>query len=205
MKRFESYFKTSIIENYLISERIKRAHKRSELHSITNLCNHGDTKKKIDNSIKYDQEISQFFPPRRKWLRPSPRLRCRNSKKCLEKKCDSVCSKRENYNSKDIAKISLVLTMNKLRQSDKKNKYIILIDEYCNKIRKLALNKDYCFKTPDIKAIPKDLDKGYYRPIAMYSLTDKIIISLTNRYLTNLFDSLFLIIHLLLELIQRHK
>ena len=191
MEKFDEYFDEKSIEDYLIRERAKKAKTRSEFHTLSFAASDDRNQKRLRFSNETDKILKEIFPPRRQWKRPSPEIRCRHYRSCTLKKCREVCKKRQNLNSIEMNMVSLRITINYLKKHEPQNTYILNLSIFIKEIQESIYNEDFIIASPEIIPIPKKIKEGIYRPIAQYPLKDKLIISMTNRYFTSLFDSLF--------------
>jgi retron-type reverse transcriptase len=189
MQEFQDYFSDKNIIKLLIKERIKRAQYRSEFHTLANISEKYTKNIKKQNAV--DEELTPLFPPRRKWLKLNQKERCRSNRKCNKDQCSFSCKERQAINSFDRNILSLNKTIRHYKNKKKDDPTIIALKYYCEEIRELVFNQDFRFTEPKIIPIEKSPGEGVYRPIAQYLLKDKIIISLTNKYFTAIFDPFF--------------
>ncbi len=146
------------------------------LHPSTNRINITD---KL-TSFKFLQSI---FPTRRNWpkLKQSERKICRDA---------ISTNKRRLYKSYELTKLNIGTG-----KTEAPTWYNNLIS-FVNKLRKDVLSGDLNsieIGVPNIKGLKKEEknNKIIYRPIALYDFSSKIICSITARYLTHYFDSIF--------------
>ena len=188
MKELEDYYTDSAIVKILCKHRAGISHKRHKKHMSRDISLHENTNKinisDLDCEFKF---IQSLFPTRRNW-----------------KKLNQV-------ERLDPIKFSNSLEKNQMRlwKSYKLEKYLVIyknkdpelwfrdLTSFCKEIRNDVYNisnNKYLVSKPTIFPLPKSNknDKFIYRPIAKYSLKDKIITSLLSRYLTINFDSVFL-------------
>ena len=152
---------------------------------LRNLSRHKRTNKIL--SSEEDPEfkaLQDLFPKRSKWieLNESERKSCNNSIKINELKLyKSYVKTKENISKGEM---------------NPPEWYLNLL-EYVEKIQHIVMNvenSDYLMSRPEIRGIKKK-NKGEVlicRPIALYSMDDKIICSLTAKYFTQFFENAFL-------------
>ncbi|GBR75860.1 putative reverse transcriptase [Candidatus Termititenax persephonae] len=167
---FDNYFTRDKIIQLLCKYRAKVAknrHKKHIRYSLSTEC-----------YIEPKGEIYQIMPPRRMWHK----FRFKE-----DNKEDSV-----KYTRKVIYK-TIKYTEGKFQNNPLKtppewfDKLNLFIDDIVSKI-----NSDYKLGKPHIYLITKDKTRTEYRPLSQYALAEKVIISVTAKYLTEIFDCLFL-------------
>lgn len=193
MKSFESYISEREIVRHLCKIRVKIAKSRSKKHLLHLLT----ASKKYNYHVSVEEprndferyysnlifELSRILPPRKKWVRLGEQSRRRNS------------SSKEFLTSNDKNFYSLLKTI-KL-ESKKANPAIWLCNlrQFVSNIQSIALDDKYQIDTPIVVPQPKNKklkrDFNECRPICMFSLRDRIILSLTNKFLSQLFDQYF--------------
>ncbi|CAI2769083.1 putative RNA-directed DNA polymerase [Flavobacterium collinsii] len=180
-----SFFSTENIIRILCKYRAKAANKRHEKHMMRDISLHVSTNKILSSENNEEFQILQdFFPKRRQWiqLNESERKSCNSSIKINELRLyKSYIKTKENIKEGKI---------------DAPEWYLNLLD-YVEKIQLIIINvenSDYVMSKPQIRGIKKKIKKKVLicRPIALYDITDKIICSLTAKYLTQFFEHLFL-------------
>lgn len=170
--QFENFFSEHEILKVLCHIRAKMAKKRHDIHFLDNISN--------DNRLQYKDEIYNYFPPRRSWVRLSKIDRKSGLKSSLE-----------------INEQQLLYTIKKHKRkysnnSDQKPNWLIELDKLLTKIRFIALKDEtYQFEKPKIIPTPKDKTKTQFRPIAKYAFIDQIIIKQLSKYLIFQFDLYF--------------
>ncbi|MBR5117070.1 MAG: hypothetical protein IK100_00320 [Muribaculaceae bacterium] len=151
--------------------------------------NKTDKKNRLDQecdiySLSRRKMLSRMMPPRHTWVRPSKRSRLPN---------------RAADTSKNTIK-ALLLTIDRDRKLSK-NKgltfiYLQELDAFIERIKKLLANGQVKFDSPHLiplfkstKIVQGSVSDVICRPIVIYRrLEDKVIIALTNLYLTFLVD-----------------
>ena len=188
MKKLENYYTNSAIIKMLCKHRAGISHKRHKKHMSRDISLHNRTNKIIISNKDLDfKTIQPLFPTRRNWKKLSQKERLDSNKltNSLEK------NQMRLWKSYKLEKY-LVNFENKTPED-----WYIKLLKYCDEIRKKVndISKDkYILNKPSIFPLPKSNKKGnyIYRPIAKYTLEDKIITSLFSKYLTINFDSIFL-------------
>lgn len=188
MKELEEYYTNPSIIKMLCKHRAGISHKRHKKHMSRDISFHNRTNKISISSADLEFiKIQSLFPTRRNWkkLNQTERL--------------------------DPNKLTNSLERNQMRlwKSYKLEKYLIDVKgkssedwydkllQFCDTIRKKIddiSKNNYKLQKPLIFPLPKSNKNGkyIYRPIAKFTLEDKIITSLFSRYLTINFDSVFL-------------
>lgn len=175
------YFSEENIVKLLANYRAKHSNRRHKLHMMRDISLHDNTKKiKISKSNVEFEKLQSIFPARRKWLKlnEGERKKYDNSIKRVAGrlyKC-YVCYKQKKF---------------PLEHCEEWYQNLIsLVNDIRLKIENLEA---YEMQSPKIFGILKKLGKvkTEYRPIAIYELEDRVISSLTSRYLTDFFDHYF--------------
>lgn len=199
MKNFDSYFNENEILRQLCKIRVKIAknrNKRHLLHLLTsdeNYNYHNDTiPEKLNDFESYQNEIQEtlknILPPRRQWVKIGEKSRIKNK------------ATNEFLTSNDKNFYSLLKTIKKHKASKSNEKWFLKLQEFINVVQTKALSKNYRVEKPIIfpklkkplkKFFENKKDGNKCRPLSMFLLEDRIILSLTNKYLTSLFDSQF--------------
>lgn len=188
MKELEDYYTNSSIIKMLCKHRAGISHKRHKKHMSRDISFHNRTNKiSISNKDADFITIQSLFPTRRNWkkLNQTERLDPNRLHNSLEKNQMRLW---KSY------KLERYLVQFKGKKSEDWYEKLL---QFCDKIRKkvddISINK-YIVEKPLIFPLPKSNknDKYIYRPIAKFTLEDKIITSLFSRYLTINFDSVFL-------------
>lgn len=175
----------------LVKERAKCRKNNRSANRIAKDKKHNRNHKKIHldrdcdiNTLTRRKMLSRMMPPRHTWVRPSKR------KKLPNKAVDT---------SKNTEK-ALLLTIERDRElcktTGKQFAYLQDLDKFIQQIKKRLDDGHIQFERPLLVPILKDKTTGNdgvtcvtCRPLAVYTqLEDKIIISVTSRYLTRLLD-----------------
>lgn len=184
MKNFDSFFSEEKLIELLCKYRAKEANKRHGKHMVRNVSLHEST-----NKICITDKHSEFkflqdkFPTRRNWKKLNE----------YERKLfkDSI-----KINQQRLYKSYLFVKREvDIKGSAVPNWYRNLMD-FVEEIRKEVYTIEqstYEMNLPKIRGIKKEEKKGVivYRPIALYQIKDKIICSLTSKYLVEYFENIF--------------
>ncbi len=183
MTGLDSYFKDENIIRLLCKYRVNEANKRHAKHMIRNVSLHKSTNKVL---ITDDQQNFKFlqniFPSRRNWKKLNEVER--------KKYKDTISvNTRRLYKSVEVARRDIG------RGGSIPTWYKNLTD-FVNDLQTDIQNiqvSTFQIKKPDIRGIKKEEKDGViiYRPIALYDFKEKIICSLTSRYLVNYFEHAF--------------
>lgn len=151
---------------------------------LRNISLHEKTKKieVQENELEF-KLLQTLFPSRRNWieLNQSERKSCNNSIK--------------------INQLRLFKTYIKTKENIKNGlvppQWYVNLLNYVNEIRDEVINiesSNYKIASPEVRGIKKGVKDGVLvcRPIALYRIKDKIISSLTAKYLTIYFENIFL-------------
>jgi len=186
MQKLDEYITDERIIFYLCRIRAKHAKQRSKKHLVHLLSNsedynyHLNTKKqkeRIDDDL---QLLNGMLPSRKKWkkLNKSKRYQKNN----------------QRINSVDYNVNSLLLTIDYYRKNYPEEQFLKNLDDFIKDLRESINDPNYIIENPTI--IPKLKGekhpvKNKCRPISLFRLKDRLIISFTNKYLTEVFDSYF--------------
>ena len=183
----EEYFTYEKILFYICRIRAKQAKLRCKRHLIHLLSvdentnyhiNHKQNSKHLDSEQK---KLNSILPPRKKWKKLNREKRYINN----FQKIDSI-----EYNT-----LSLIETVKYYKRQNPSVSFIKELDDFIKKIQDSINDSNYKITSPTI--IPKLKDKLRHegenkcRPISTFTLEDRIIISLVNKYLTDFFDEYF--------------
>jgi len=165
VKALESFFSDGAIISALASYRIRMARRRNEalfLHRITPRRN------KLP-----DHHDLNVFPPRRSWHR------FRNEN-------------RSGQSGTDLNRIALERAMRKLRYREPQASWAKELKAFIQRIRERVMGEtDLTFQKPHIKLAEKPGDRNVYRPIAVFEPEDRVIETITARYLREVLDHVF--------------
>lgn len=164
----KEYFNDEHIIRLVAKNRAKKALLRGEFLFYRNIS-------KTAPIFKKRFDIDKLCPPRKQWLRLSKHIRKSLSPiKSLE--------------------LSIYLPIKKLYKSN-----ITAEEDWVNNLKDLIFsiqqdcieNKTFTFSEPKIKPELKDEKTFTYRPISNFTFKEKIVASLTTKYLTNTFEILW--------------
>lgn len=179
---FEGFFSRDSILRELCKARIKLAKKRSDnlfYYRIASGISQDATRSTRDSSA----ELNALFPPRRLWHRYRPRPERRY--------CRSGAGPAAEVDGTSLtlnlqALLSAVHCLGRIRPQPE---WATRLEKKIEAIRRRVLESAiFCFEPPRITPVPKDPGGHTYRPIASFTLDDKIIGSLAARYLRELVD-----------------
>ncbi len=184
---FDSTFNYNQILFQLCKARAKLARQRGKSHlnhiisSDKRLNYHFNNHKTTLHKNPDIELLCRMMPPRRKWI--SPTKKERYTKGGIQR-----------INSLDFNVKSIWKTIDFYKKKHPSSDFLIVLDQFIKSILEDVRNPDYIIASPEITAaLKKPLNRNdrTCRPICIYNLKDKIIISLVNKYLTKVFDPLF--------------
>lgn len=191
MKNFNYFFNEDTIIKAVFKLRVKLARSRSKkhlLHLLTSNQKYNYNKKSEQKNdfekYNYDliKKLQEITPPRKKWVDlGSDHRKKRNSQ-------ETLATPYKNF-------YSLIKTYKKYKAKNSQDQWFINLNNFVSEILENVIREDYNIMAPIV--FPKLKDKKIYndinvcRPICMFSLKDRIILSITNKFLTQLFDSFF--------------
>jgi retron-type reverse transcriptase len=194
MKTFESYFSENEILKLVCKVRVKLAKNKSKKHLLHLLTSnpafnyHVKFNSEPENDFEQNQkELSEFLlsilPPRKKWFKLGE-----DSRRKPNRKNEFLTSNDKNY-------YSLLKTIKAESKKAVKANWYINLQKFINDIIVASKGNEYEVSKPIIFPKLKDKikqdGKNECRPICIYSLKDRIILSLTNKFLTRVFDEQF--------------
>lgn len=161
--KFDDYFSEEAIIRELCRARIKLAAKRHDAQFFHNINRKTPSAANL-RANDWGGIPQNIFPPRRTWHRYRPRNRGRGASALQV----------ETLFRATTAQLQLVPTAVWARN----------LKRVLTTLRNRALAQaHFTFKEPKIILVPKDATSQIYRPLTVYALPDKIIESLTARYL----------------------
>lgn len=195
MQSFNSYYTDERIILYLCKIRIKYARRRHKKLLLDNLTSKKYRLKSLTND--YDEEITNqlqlLLPPRRLWLTNGQRT--------------YKSSKAENTKVKintDDKNIEILFnTIKKFRKEKSEIWFVVNLNKFIKQVQDSIEDENYNIQNPDILPEVKEKNKSKLkynksinqkeecRPISRFYLKDRIILSITNKFLTDLFDEYF--------------
>jgi len=195
MKTFESYFCENEILKLICKVRVKLAKNKSKKHLLHLLTSnpafnyHIKSNSLPTNDFVVDQkELTEFLlsilPPRKKWLKLGEQ-----SRRKPNRENEFLTSNDKNY-------YSLLKTIKVESKKAEKANWYINLQKFVIEIITISKGSEYQVSKPIIFPKLKDKirldDRNECRPICIFSLKDRIILSLTNKFLTRIFDEQFL-------------
>jgi hypothetical protein len=183
-KDFESYFIRENIIKLLCKYRLKAAKKKHVFQMIRDVSASERSLALLNHpNNNCPEDLSKLLPPRRQWIRPD--RKARNSGTFTDSQkiyTYSIVRKiRSTENAVAEGKIAAPGWLNNL-------------NAFIEKIQARAFNPESSpVKQPAVKPIKKENTKTCKecRPISISDIEDRIVISLTARYFTELFDDHF--------------
>lgn len=170
MASFDEAFSTESIIRELCKARVRLAEQRHEAlfyHNIDSSCRPAEEVEPVNwGEIRED-----IFPSRKQWSRFRPK---------------------DRDHAGDVTLNTLLRAVRQLKQCNPNQPWVSRLDRAVSSIRTRALAGAFSFSPPLIVKEMKDQEKQTYRPLASFSLVDKIIDSLTARYLRDKLDSALL-------------
>lgn len=162
--------------------RVKLAHRRNKDHLIhlhTSSKKHNYHRTSSTNSTEL---LTSLFPPRKQWKSVLQRKRMKNG---------------IPRSSTEKTMLSLQATLRFFRDTQPDAPFLGRLDAFIREVQDGIHGGNYKIGAP--KIIPKlkedkasDTKINICRPIASFGLKDKLILSITNRYLTGVFDPFFI-------------
>jgi hypothetical protein len=200
MKTFEEYLNEEAIIGYLCKLRAEVAKSRNESHLIHLLTNSEKYNYHLIDSLKYsssskesrnefDQyqskfisDLSKLFPSRKKWIKLG-----KDSRNEGKSKQPISSSYRNIY--------SLIKTIKRYRLKTPHESWLKELDAFILDVKNSATDEKYYISSPIVYPKLRDKlnlkDKNKCRPISLFSLKDRVILSITNKFFTELFDKYF--------------
>lgn len=200
MKEFESYFTREAIISYLCKLRSKVAKSRNKKHLIHLLTESEKFNYHVNDSKKYNEakdetsnefvkyesqflaELNRILPSRKKWVSLGTKSRISKTNN------QPLSSNDRNY-------YSLIKTIKSCSQKSSKEAWLIELDKFILDIQKTVLSGSYKISRPivfpKLKNDKKPTGPNECRPLSLFFLKDRLILSITNKYLTRLFDNYF--------------
>jgi hypothetical protein len=195
MKDFSTYFTERAIVTHICKLRVKIAKTRNKKHLIHLLTDsdkynyHNKELNVVDKNefseyqFELNTQLSEILPPRKRWVKLG--YESRMNRYGTEK----LTSNDKNY-------YSILKTIKVYRKKAPQTKWLLELDKFVKNIQSTIKEGDFNIKKPLI--FPKlkeefisEIDINKCRPISMFSLKERIILSISNNFLTNLFDGYF--------------
>jgi hypothetical protein len=195
MVQFESIFNDDKIIDYLCKLRVKVAKQRNQKHLLHVFTNnkkynyHWPIVHKTDFEKQFAEDFYPLFPPRKLWKQLGSESRYKTVKGVTQK-----------LSTVDKNKLALIKTINFYRKKDPNMPFVIRLNTFIKDIQESISNLSYNVEAPytypkakdkkDAKILKAD-EYNICRPLSLFNLKDKLILSFTNNYLTKLFDNYF--------------
>ncbi len=194
MKTFEEHFNENDILRQICKVRVKMAKRKSKKHLLHLLTSndqynyHLQSSKSPNNEFeKYQLELTQFLstilPPRKKWISLGE-----TSRRKPKTKTEFLSSNDKNF-------YALLKTIKVHKKKNSEEQWFVNLKSFIKEIKQLSIDESYKVKSPIIfpklKIKLKKTGKNECRPICMFNLKDRIILSTTNKFLTRLLDDYF--------------
>ena len=194
MKSIEYFFSESEILRQICKMRIKLARSRSKKHLLHLLTDNpsynyhvkenSDSKNELQEyQKKLEKELNNILPSRKKWVSLGE-----NSRRKPNKSNEFLTSNDRNF-------YSLLKTIQLHKKKKSQEQWFLNLQEFIITIRKIVSEKKYTISTPvvfpELKGNLNRRGNNECRPICLFNFTDRIILSLTNKFLTQLFDDKF--------------
>lgn len=198
-KPFIDYFDNQSIISYLCKLRARKAKAKSKKQTLHALTKNPDYNHHISSNTVpgYEKELQEtlqkILPSRRKWKELG---RISRHKKNWGQKYQKLSSNYKNY-------YALIKTIKYYEQEKPTEVFYKELIAFIRDIKKTVLDTKYTICSPETypkakkdvsgkkirEADPRKRDEC--RPISIFSLKDRIILSITNKFFTKLFDPFF--------------
>jgi hypothetical protein len=170
MRSFEDYFTVESIVAELCKMRVRGAAKQNEAQFLDRITK-GPTRTR-----RPDRELLDMLPPRQEWHRNRPRL-----------------AERPRGDPSSVSFEAIIQTWRRHRRTKSSAPWFVNLCVRANSIRNRVLSADrFQYGPLTIVAVPKDLRKHPYRPLALLQLDDRIVDGLTARYFRETLDAALL-------------
>lgn len=188
MKNLIDYFTEESIIKLLCKYRVKVAKSRSDQHILTQLSKsnkynyHLNESNQPDFIIALNTNLSRILPSRRTWVKLNKKSRYKRDQMTL-------------ISSFDKNLFSLIKTIKRDKNNNPNLPYLKELDKFIISIQDDIKNQNVKLEHPIIIPKPKNkITNGINpcRPISIFNIKDRIILSLVNRFLTDLLDPCFL-------------
>lgn len=180
MKPFVQYFtKRKIILN-LCKIRATLADNRSKKHQLHLLTNNTILNYHLYPLDPQVELLNKIMPPRRKWKKLNKNQR--------------YSSSNQRINTIEYNKAALFKTVLYYRKQKPNEPFILELNHFIKSVLSAINDPNYEIDPPEIIPVPKDPVSGQRticRPISHFALKDRIILSITNKYLTDALDQYF--------------
>lgn len=183
----DDYFSRDKILYRLCKARANLARQRGKSHlnhlisSDKKLNYHSNNSKSTRHKGEEIDFLTSIMPSRRKWISPSKEERYPNG---------SI----QRINSLKYNTIALLKTIKYYKKNNPTEPFLIKLENFIDEIISEFDNENFNISAPTILAKlknPEDRKSKICRPICVFALKEKIIISIVNKYLTNSFNDIF--------------
>lgn len=175
MKPFGEYISFWSVADVLISKRVQlcdKRHKKHQLHLLSPSMSLGQM-------TETEQLLLSLMPPRKRWVSLSTKTRYRE-----------LDDGHRQRNAAARCNWKAIKWTIKRDLADGGIPYLTALKEFVDKIQKRVREEHFAFEVPLL--FPDVKDETSCRPLCKFeSLEDSVILILANKYLTELFDSLF--------------
>lgn len=158
----------------LIKYRANFAHTKHKQQLITHITKNKEVITDVHKQTNSDmeKEVFSMMPPRREWILPDEKARGRHN--------DSL--------SRNVEALRRTIKLQIKKKSE--HKWLLNLNNFVDSLVAELLSGRYRISKPEPVPIVKKVIKGkiFYRPIGVYGLKDRIVISLISKYLTDCFD-----------------
>ncbi len=160
----------------LCTYRAKGSYEKSKQHSLVRMSKETSLLEKVNSHSPTERKLQEILPNRRKWKKLGKQSRF---------------NKGQRINSIDYNVKSLLKTISWYEKNAAQEPFLAKLNEFIEDV--IDSIKDPSYKISQPKIIPKQKkpESPVCRPICTYNLKDKIIVSVVNRYLTQIFDKEF--------------
>jgi len=181
METFEEFVTDKKIIFYLCRMRAKLAKQRNRKHLIHLLSSNPRYNYHNAKLCDLESELQEILPRRKQWKQLGEKTRKQNGQPL-------------NSLNKNIK--SLAVTIESFKKQNPNEPFLLNLNKFITSIKDAISDPNYSICKPNTYPKPKDKDDKkesceVCRPISIFSLKDKIIIGLANKFLTRLFDTHF--------------
>jgi len=191
MKPFIENFNDDAIIDYLCKLRARNAKQRNQKHLIHLLSfnpKYNYHQNEDESASEYEKELivqlNKILPSRRKWKNIGKDSRYKN----LNGRRQKITSVEKNVNS-------LHKTIQFYKNEHPEEPFLLELQLFIEDIRNSIISPEYRISKPIVYPKPKNKvlnsNENICRPITLFTLKDRLILSFTNNYLTKLFDPFF--------------
>lgn len=196
MRQFEELFTDEKIIGYICKVRAKLAKQRNKKHAFHILTSNDTFNYHLPQRerSKYEEDLMELLnsilPPRKKWKKLGVRSRYKKIEGSRLQKLSTV----------DKNTYSLLKTINYYRTKKPSEPFVVRLNGFIQEVQHSVKSKDYSIRQPIIYPKAKDKKKDHElkvgennicRPLSLFNLKDRLILSITNNYFTRLFDRYF--------------